>query len=289
VNADRAGRPGAWGPDDRHAAVAVTFDNLGEATDLQRGLWPDDAPLGRHPSVTRALPRVLTLLTGFDLPATFFLEGVNAELYPRAVSGIDAAGHEIAYHGWCHEPWADLSAAREHELIDRGLRAVAALGLRPVGFRPPGGALAPSSPRTLAELGFTYCSPAGRGAGVRDGVAVLPFDWTVIDAFHYLPNFAGRRRLALGRPDPLPPGALAATLTAALDRATGQGRLLVAVFHPFLADTDDRLSVLRRFLGEVRALVDARRVWCAPLREIAAWMGDQEDADGWEVALESSG
>ena len=32
----------------------LTFDNLGEAADLERGRWPADAPLGRHASVTRA-------------------------------------------------------------------------------------------------------------------------------------------------------------------------------------------------------------------------------------------
>lgn len=289
MSTDRAGRPVAWGPDERPAAVAVTFDNLGEATDLQRGLWPDDAPLGRHASVTRALPRVLAPLAEFDLSATFFVEGVNAELYPDALTGIEAAGHEVAYHGWCHEPWVDLSPAREHELFARGLAAMAPLGLRPVGFRPPGGALAPSSPRTLAELGFAYCSPAGAGAGLRDGLAVLPFDWTVIDAFYYLPNFADRRRAALGRPDPLPPAALDTTLTDALDRSTSRGCLLVAVFHPFLADADDRLNAVRAFLGQVRVLVDAQWIWCASLREIAGWMSEQEDAAGWEVGLEAGG
>jgi hypothetical protein len=39
--------------------LAVTFDNLGEAFELERGAWPADRPRGRHPSVVRALPRVL--------------------------------------------------------------------------------------------------------------------------------------------------------------------------------------------------------------------------------------
>jgi hypothetical protein len=46
----------SWGPDNRRAAVSITFDNLGEAADLERGLWPKDKPLGQHSSVTHSLP-----------------------------------------------------------------------------------------------------------------------------------------------------------------------------------------------------------------------------------------
>ena len=34
--------PSVWGPDSRLAGVSVTFDNLGEAADLERGLWPEN-------------------------------------------------------------------------------------------------------------------------------------------------------------------------------------------------------------------------------------------------------
>jgi peptidoglycan/xylan/chitin deacetylase (PgdA/CDA1 family) len=285
-SAGRGRRPPAWGPEHRRAAVAVTFDNLGEATDLERGLWPLDEPLGHHFSVTHALPRVLALLSELQLRATFFVEGLNAELYPDALRAIDAAGHEVGYHGWRHEPWAGLGSQRERELLERGAGALGRLGLRPVGFRPPGGATAASSWRALAECGFAYCSPAGDGAGVRDGLAVLPFRWGLIDAFHYLPNFAERRRTALGAPDVLPPARLRDTLAQALADAVGRGAFLATVFHPFLADADDRLEALRAVLGDVRALVDEGWVWCAPLGDIAAWVREQPDAGAWELVLD---
>ena len=76
-------------------AVSLTFDNLGEVADLERGRWPADAPLGRHASVTRTLPRVLELLASADVRATFFVEGLNAELYPDALRSIADAGHEV--------------------------------------------------------------------------------------------------------------------------------------------------------------------------------------------------
>ena len=34
------------GPHACRAAVSVTFDNLGEAADLERGLWPEGEPSG---------------------------------------------------------------------------------------------------------------------------------------------------------------------------------------------------------------------------------------------------
>ncbi len=95
------------------AAVSLTFDNLGEVTALQRGEWPAGEPLGRHWSVTRALPRILAALAEAEAQATFFVEGLNAELYPDALRSIAGAGHEVAFHGWQHEPWADLSPVEE--------------------------------------------------------------------------------------------------------------------------------------------------------------------------------
>src|SRR5215218_9289140 len=199
---DRAGRearePGrrgvglsGWGSDRRRAAMTVSFDNLGEVTELQRGEWPQDQAVGRHFSVTRALPRILALLEELGLQATFFVEGLNTELYP----------------------------VRESELLRRGVRSMGELDLQLVGFRPPGGRLTKASVGTLRALGFEYCSPAGSGVGVRAGVAVLPFQWEVLDAYHYLPRFGPLRGRDHGSDDVLPPNRFGETLDSALRTA----------------------------------------------------------------------
>jgi hypothetical protein len=46
-----------FGPDRRPRALVLTFDNLGEASALERG--EQAAPTGRDPSVTEVLPWLL--------------------------------------------------------------------------------------------------------------------------------------------------------------------------------------------------------------------------------------
>jgi peptidoglycan/xylan/chitin deacetylase (PgdA/CDA1 family) len=228
-------------------SVSVTFDNLGEVTALARGEWPPDEPLGRHHSVTRALPRILELLRETGTRATFFVEGLNAELYPDALREIVAAGHEVALHGWRHERWAGLPPDEEEALLRRGTRALRDLGLAPVGFRPPGGAMTAATPALLRELAFTYCSPEGGAAGERDGLEVRPFRWPLVDALYYLPHFRELREELLGTGEVQPPQRLREAVLDALDGTEP----VVLVFHPFLTEDGERFAVLRDALERV--------------------------------------
>jgi peptidoglycan/xylan/chitin deacetylase (PgdA/CDA1 family) len=233
------------------AVHTVSFDNLGEVTELARGEFPAGEPLGRHFSVTRALPRILALLASAGVRTTFFVEGLNTELYPDTLAGIAEAGHEVGYHGWCHETWGELERDEEAKLLERGVRALDALGLPPAGFRPPGGELTASTLPLLRELGFSYCSPAGGEPRSQDGIAILPFAWPLVDAYHYLPRFAELR----GGDDPRSPAAFEAALGE-----TGDERCVI--FHPFLTVEEERLGVLARFV--------AARGDSGPCREAAA-------------------
>ncbi len=49
-------------PNGAKAAVSFTMDNLGEAQDVNKGVWPAGQPVGRHFSVREVLPRVLDML-----------------------------------------------------------------------------------------------------------------------------------------------------------------------------------------------------------------------------------
>jgi peptidoglycan/xylan/chitin deacetylase (PgdA/CDA1 family) len=251
----------------RHA-VLLSIDNLGEVADLQRDASAPVRPPGGHPSVTIALPALLTILHTLDLPATFFVEGLNAELYPDAVRAIAAAGHEVGLHAWCHEPWGELSAAEEDELLTRGLTAFRGLGLEVEGFRPPGGDLGTRTPAALAAHGLSWCSPLGTRAARVDGVALLPFHWPLVDAYHRLDAFADLRQSLGDAPEPVSARAAADALLAGLE-APADGPL-VLILHPFLlVDEDDRAEG-QRVLHRLADMVAAGDRWVATGRELAA-------------------
>jgi Polysaccharide deacetylase len=280
------GTSSVWGPDACRAAVSVTFDNLGEAADLERGLWPEGEPLGRHFSVKRTLPSILDTLEELGLRATFFVEGLNAELYPEALLEIANSGHELGYHGWRHEYWPNLSPSKEARLLERGIHKMHELGVRPRGFRPPGGRLTPSSPELLENLGFTYCSPAGLGIGFLGSVAVLPFEWRLIDAYYYLPRFGGLRETATGSSEPLSPSRFRETLSSALQGVVRDCGHLTLLFHPFLEEQEDRFEIMRGALEELRDLAEDGVVWCAPYRDVVSWVRERPGAFGNGLRLD---
>jgi peptidoglycan/xylan/chitin deacetylase (PgdA/CDA1 family) len=275
-----------WGPDAGRAAVTVTFDNLGEAADLERGLWPKGKPLGRHFSVKRMLPRILDMLGEFGLRATFFVEGLNAELYPEALIEVADSGHEIGYHGWRHEYWPGLSPSDEARLLERGIDKMDEVGLRLRGFRPPGGRLTPYSPKLLEGLGFTHCSPAGRGIGFLGDLVVMPFEWRLVDAYYYLPRFGDLRKSATGSREPMSPARFRKTLNSALQGVIRDGGHLTLLFHPFLEEQEDRFEIMRGALEDVGNLVQDGVIWCAPYREVASWVLNHPRAFGNGLQLD---
>ena len=248
-------------------ALVLTFDNLGEASALERGQQPV-AP-GRDPSVTRALPWLLDQLDQHGLLATFFVEAINCEMYPDAVQEIAAGGHELGHHGWAHETWRELTSRQERESLARGLDAFAKLGLRPQGFRPPGGELTDRTPELLRELGFEWCSPAGGPPEVRDGLAYVPFDWELVDAYHLMDSF-GALRAARGDPEARrAPAELADWLAHRL----AAGGCQTLIMHPFLmlddawaAGVEEVLSVVAELTQDGLTSVVPGGVFAASLR-----------------------
>ena len=243
----------------------LTFDNLGEAAELEFGLLPESHAVGGHPSVTRALPRILELLA--DLPATFFIEGWNCEAYPDAIRTIAAHGHEIALHGWRHERWSRLDEGRERAHLERSLQAFARLGMKPVGFRPPGGALTPRSTDEMRRLGFTYCSAADRPYGQSEGLASLPFAWQHVDAYHLDPFLGPLRRTRGEGEAPLPLSSWRDALRDAVAVCTETGGYANVIFHPYLLVEEERLAVLADLLRRLRS---EKRLGVVRCREVAA-------------------
>lgn len=263
----------AW-PGGAAGALSLSFDNLGEAAEIELGALAPEAARGDHFTATRVLPSLLDALAARDIAATFFVEGLNAELYPDALAAIAAAGHELGYHAWRHEQWGDLTAAEQAENLARGLDAFRALDLTLAGFRPPGGQLGVGGLGVLRDAGLRYCSPAGAGASAESGIATLPFQWRHVDASCVLPPLAAVREQIGGSPDPLDPESFLDHLGAEIARLADEGGFLTIVLHLSLLDWlgEDLLGALLDRLGETSRRGD---LWVAP----CAAVGDRVLAD----------
>ncbi|MGI8553477.1 MAG: polysaccharide deacetylase family protein [Dehalococcoidia bacterium] len=105
--------------------------------------------------------RVLDLLKEYGIRASFFIPGYSADSFPERVRAIKEAGHEIANHGYLHEPPAQAGgdAEQERAILRKGNEALErAAGVHPVGYRSPSWDLSPHSLRLLREEGFLYDS-----------------------------------------------------------------------------------------------------------------------------------
>lgn len=255
-------------PGGARGALSLSFDNLGEAAELELGAEPD-VPLGKHFTVTRVLPTLLDALRQQDIAATFFVEGLNAALYPEALKAIAAGGHEVAYHAWRHEQWGELTAEEQAKNLACGIAAFEALGLNVVGMRPPGGQLGPGGVEVMREAGLRYCSPAGQVVAAEHGVALLPFQWRHVDAACVLPPMTSAREEMSGSPGPLDAGAFLAYLESELERLAESGGFTTVILHPVMFEWlgENRLGTLLSLLSKARK---ENRLWVAPCADVAA-------------------
>jgi peptidoglycan/xylan/chitin deacetylase (PgdA/CDA1 family) len=217
------------------STLVLSFDNLGEAAEIEQRSWPADRHLGNHPSVTVALPFLLELLDDLALPATFFVEAINAEHYPDALQTIVGRGYELGLHAWRHERWSGLSSAAQAAILGDACDAFTRLGITASGFRPPGGELGEDGLAVIADAGLSWCSPVGSFPYIDPPtrVGVVPFSWALVDATYLHPPFATLRR-SLGLSEaPLGPEATEKMVLQQIDQAMRDENATV-VLHPFL-------------------------------------------------------
>jgi len=259
---------GKW-PNGAHGAISVTFDNMGEAAELELKMWDANRPIGSHRSVTAVLPDTLRLLERVGIRATYFVEAWNVDVYPEAIRQIAAAGHEVGFHGWRHETWSNLDETSERSLFRRGKEAMRRLDVDLIGFRPPGGKLTPATLSIMKEAGFKYCSPAGTNAANVQGTTILPFAWQWIDAYYYFEPFAELRKQRGDSESLLPPSRLRDEMMRCIDGPLSSGGYTAILFHPFFEDDPERFAAMAEVLEHITR---TEKLWCAPCREVADWV-----------------
>ncbi|TID27998.1 carbohydrate esterase family 4 protein [Venturia nashicola] len=303
--------PPKW-PSSTTAAITLTLDNMGEAADLNRSLWPPTIPPGSHYSVTNVLPKILSLLKKYNIHVTYFIESWNLSVYGDVVvKDVAGAGHEVGWHAWQHEAWWKLDEREERGNFETsfGKEGVGRVFGREegggggrlaegyVGFRPPGGIV--NGERTLKlcrEYGLGYLSPAGEEAAIvdvgddgDDKLVILPFKWVTVDAYFYMESFAGLRKMKKEYSEKVQSSdTLVQRYKAEIDKVVENGRFLALLFHPFLTNQPERLEAFETILKYLAQKRDEGKIWLARCRDVEGWIRKHPDTvgndPGWDLS-----
>jgi len=223
--------------------LCLTFDNMGAARDIAEGRASKPDP--NEPGLAIGYPRLLGLLDELELRGTFFIEGWNGLHHPDRVEELARRGHEVGLHGWVHERFAALDRLRAEQLLHDGTAALARLGLRPKGFRAPGGERGKHTIPVLHALGFRYdsstdTSDAPQPSLLGPGLAHIPWRAEMVDSIQYLRHPVRPRT----------PAELEALWKSLVDAEKGA---ITIVIHAFVSGVDEeRFEVVRRVLTHAR-------------------------------------
>jgi len=234
-------------PQAAKGTLCLTFDNMGRARDIAEGRA--SAPDAQEPGLAIGYPRLLALLDELELRGTFFIEGWNGLHHPERVQELAKRGHEVGLHGWVHEKFGALDKLRAEQLLHDGTVALERIGLRPKGFRAPGGERGKHTIPVLQALGFRYDSSTDASdkstqpALLAPGLAHIPWRWEMVDSIQYLRHPVRPRT----------PAELEALWLAGIDSASEKGETITVVIHAFVSGVDqERMAVVRRLLTHAR-------------------------------------
>jgi peptidoglycan/xylan/chitin deacetylase (PgdA/CDA1 family) len=229
-----------------------------------------------------AVPRLVRLYEELGVKQTFFFPGYCIDTYPKLVSGVLEAGHEIGLHGYMHEVMYEQDAATELEILERGLEAAAKVmdSGQPVGWRAPLYAIADRTPQMLVEHGFVYdASLMGDDQPYllrtpKGDLVELPSETANDDWTHYahVPDLDYMMQIRA-------PGVAEEVYRAEFEAAYRHGGLWVSVWHPSISA---RLSRLEVVAGMLRDMLERGDVWVASLGEIAAHTNKLIEKDEWK-------
>lgn len=182
--------------------VLLTFDVDGEmiwrCRDPENADRPVTLSLG-HYGLNCGLPRILKVLKKYQAPATFFVPGMTAEMFPHVLPSIMEAGvHEIGHHSYSHTyPDKFPSGEAEAEDYAKASRIIEpVIGKKLKGYRSPAWEFSPYSIEILEEKlpEIEYSSNMMDTERIRyltingkqTSLVELPIHWVLDDAAFWL-------------------------------------------------------------------------------------------------------
>lgn len=274
-------------PPGKQSAVALAFDVDGPTGDAML-----DGSLLANPRYFtqgaygpwKALPRLLDLLSAYDLKATFFIPTWVVLHWGAHCERIVREGHEVAYHGHRHEVFIDLGREQQLAIMERS-RAVfqERLGVTPVGFRTPSGDWSAETADLLRAFGVLYSSSMRGddrpyfhpGTAAKLGLVEIPGRWDIDDytalAYTEEPDFpVGLDRISDYR-------TVEQNWRAEFEGYHREGLCWTTILHPKVCAKPGRLSILEGLFKAITAHGDA--VWTARCSDIARWWIDRHSQD----------
>lgn len=124
---------------------------------LQGGFQPrvaisfDDGPSPHHTS------DILEILNYYNVPATFFVLGSQAEYHPEILRDIHNGGHEVANHSYSHINFAEISlnqVVKEIEMTNDIIERQT--GYKPEVIRPPYGSISNSQLDYFRDKNYNF-------------------------------------------------------------------------------------------------------------------------------------
>jgi peptidoglycan/xylan/chitin deacetylase (PgdA/CDA1 family) len=248
--------------------VALSFDSDHETPWLNAGdIRPGSLSEAEY-GMRRGMPRILSLLSEFDVKATFFIPGLAAHLHPTDVERILSAGHEIGLHGWNHERPSSLAQGEEERLLNRSISLFQnSFGVTPVGMRTPSLDTSTQTLDLAVQVGLLYDSSLQADddpyevllAERPSGLIEVPVDWSRDDAIYFLTD----RESGL-RPH-LAPDEVTQLWMREMSLARDEGGLFQLTLHPDIIGHRSRVGILESVL-ETSMTFGA---WCATHESVA--------------------
>jgi polysaccharide deacetylase family protein (PEP-CTERM system associated) len=142
-------------------ALSVDVEDYFHVSAFEGQISPSDWPTFES-RVARNTDRILALLDRYQVSATFFFLGWIAEQQPALVRRVQAAGHEIATHGYAHRLVTGQTPDEFRRDVQRSLDVLQeVVGTRVLGYRAPSYSITPATAwalQVLRELGLHYDS-----------------------------------------------------------------------------------------------------------------------------------